>query len=85
MTRKTSTIIRGIMLVLAVINQIVAACEALPLSENAQVWYQLVSTVITAITSAFSYWYNNSFTKNAQKADAYLDQLKTATLNEGDE
>jgi SPP1 family holin len=85
MSRKTSSIIRGVLLTLAVINQILAAFEAIPMSEDTQVWYQFASTVFTAITGAVSYWYNNSFTENAQKADKYLDILNSGAQIEGDE
>lgn len=72
---KTDTIIRTIVLIIALVNQVLAIAgkEAFPVTED-QV-YQIVSLVVTIGASVWAWWKNNSFTKNAIEADKVLDQL----------
>ena len=76
---KTETIIRTIVLVIALTNQALAIFgkEALPITEN-EVYevYRLISYVITLCASMWAWWKNNSFTKPAIKADEYLAKLR---------
>lgn len=73
---KTETIVRTIVLVIALANQALAIAgkEAFPVTED-QV-YQVVTLVVTIGASVWAWWKNNSFTKNAIEADKVLDQLK---------
>lgn len=68
---KTSTIIRTLVLILALVNQLltVTGHSVLPISDE-QVT-ELVSTVITIVTSLIAWWKNNSFTQQAIMADEY--------------
>lgn len=68
------TIIRTIVLVIALINQILTSTghAVIPVNEEE------ISIVITAIAAIWAWWKNNSFTKNAQEADKYLKRLKEA-------
>ena len=76
---KPETIIRTIVLALALINQALAIFgrEALPITED-EVYqvYQFITFVITLCTSMWAWWKNNSFTQPAIKADEYMEQLR---------
>lgn len=73
---KTDTIIRTIVLFLALANQVLAIAgkEAFPVTED-QI-YQGVTLVVTIGSSVWAWWKNNSFTKNAIEADKVLAELK---------
>ncbi len=73
---KTDTIIRTVLLALALVNQILAIAgrDTLPIYENDVV--QIISLGATLLTSLWSWWKNNSFTKNALQADESLKELK---------
>ena len=72
---KTDTIIRTIVLVIALVNQGLAIFgkEAFPVTED-QV-YQAVTLFATIASAVWAWWKNNSFTKNAIEADKLLDAL----------
>ena len=69
------TIIRTVVVMVALINQILAICgkETLPLYESDIV--QIITLVATVASSLWAWWKNNSFTHNAVKADAYKQRL----------
>ena len=73
---KTDTIVRTIVLVLALLNQILAikGKEVLPVTEDEV--YQLVSLAVTIGASLWAWWKNNSFTEPALMGDQLKDQLK---------
>ena len=73
---KADTIARTIVLFLALLNQLLAIFgkeQLLIAEENV---YQLVSILFTIGAAVWSWWKNNSVTKNAVKADEYLAELK---------
>jgi len=73
---KTKTIIRTIVLILALANQALAICgkEKIPVTDDEI--YQLVTLIITIGSALWAWWKNNSFTKPAIKADEYLAKLR---------
>lgn len=73
---KTETIIRTIVLILALANQALAICgkEKIPVTDDEI--YQLVTLIITIGSALWAWWKNNSFTKPAIKADEYLTKLR---------
>lgn len=73
---KTDTIVRTILLALAIINQILAILgkDKLPFTDD-QV-YQIVSLIATIVTSVVAWWKNNSFTQAALIADEEMKKLK---------
>lgn len=73
----TETIIRTVVLVIALINQSLTATGKNPLPFADETVYEAVSLVVTIAASLWGWWKNNSFTQNAIKADAYLAELKT--------
>lgn len=75
---KTETIVRTVILIVALINQglTVAGKSLLPITDD-QIT-EVITLVITIGASLWAWWKNNSFTQNAIEADKVLDQLKSA-------
>lgn len=73
---KVDTIIRTIVLIIALLNQCLAIFgkEVFPVTEN-QV-YQVITLIATISSSVCAWWKNNSFTKYAIEADKVLEELK---------
>lgn len=73
---KTETIIRTIILILALANQVLAIYgkEKIPITEDEV--YQLVTLIVTVASALWAWWKNNSFTQPAIKADAYMEMLR---------
>ena len=73
---KTETIIRTIVLILALANNVLAIYgkEKIPITENEV--YQLITQIITICTALWAWWKNNSFTLPAIKADEYMEKLR---------
>lgn len=80
---KADTIARTLVLILALINQVLAVLGkgTIDIAENDI--YQLVSIVWTIISAIVAWWYNNSFTKHAIRADKYLAALKNGGMSDG--
>lgn len=70
------TIIRTVLLVLALVNQVLAAFGISPLPLENETVTTLVSLGFTVVTALVAWWKNNSFTKEAQAADEYLSALR---------
>lgn len=85
MNIKTDTIIRTIILAVALINQALtmAGKSIIPISDE-QIT-EVVSLIITIGASVWAWWKNNSFTKNAIKADKVLADLKAGGEDDGEE
>ena len=73
---KTDTIVRTVVLVLALINQILTSTghSVIPVTDD-QIT-ELLTLVFTIGASLWAWWKNNSFTKNAIEADKVLEDLK---------
>lgn len=76
------TIARTIVLALALLNQLLAIFGkgTIQIAENDI--YQVVSIVWTIASAIVAWWYNNSFTKHAIRADDYLASLKNGSQEE---
>ena len=70
------TIIRTVLLVLALVNQLLAVFGISPLPLEDETMTELLSLGFTAVTAIAAWWKNNSFTKKAQAADEYLRSLR---------
>lgn len=70
------TIIRTVVLALALINQILTSTGHKILPIDNELAAELVSLIITIAASAWAWWKNNSFTQAALQADMYKDALK---------
>ncbi|MBQ7095826.1 MAG: phage holin [Clostridia bacterium] len=72
------TIIRTFALIIALINQLLTVLGANPLPFSDEELYEGISILVTVGTSLWSWWKNNSFTKEAIEADGYMHKLKGA-------
>lgn len=73
---KLDTIVRTIVTLLAAINQLAVTLGWWDYVIEESTVFDIVSTIVFISTAAWSWWKNNSITKNAQKADVYLRELK---------
>ena len=73
---KKETIIRTVVLALALINQILTALGVSVIPIDNELITELLSLVFTIGASVWAWWKNNSFTKSAIEADKYLAELK---------
>ena len=78
-----ATIIRTIVLALALINQTLRALgkNPLPFAENDV--YEFLTLAVTIGASLWAWWKNNSFTKPALQADQLLKFLRKMKKEEG--
>lgn len=73
---KKDTIIRTIVLGIALLNQIFAMFGISQLDIDDDVIYQVVTAIATIGSAVWAWWKNNSFTEAAQEADKVLEELK---------
>ena len=75
------TIIRTILLIVAVINQalVITGKQMVPFTDE-QI-YTGLSMMFTAGTSLLAWWKNNSFTDEALKADKKLKEYKSEGID----
>lgn len=76
MTISKGTVIRTVLLILALVNQFLTIFGRAPLPIEDEQMSELISLAFTIGTSLLAWWKNNSFTLNAIKADEYLTSLK---------
>ena len=72
---KKSTIVRTIVLIVAIVNKFLTTKGMgfnLFMSEELA---GLLADLFLSVISIITFWYNNSFTKNAIAADNYLEDL----------
>ena len=70
------TIARTVILVIALVNQVLTALGHNVIDVSDETVNTLCSTGFTVISAVVAWWKNNSFTKNAIKADEVLKKLK---------
>lgn len=77
-----ATIIRTVLLVVALVNAVLEmfGVKTIPV-DNEQI-AQAVSVIILIAGAVSAWWKNNSFTKEAVTADEYLKELKTTPNKE---
>ena len=73
---KSDTIIRTVVLVIALVNQILTSTGKSPLPIEDETVKELITVGFTVVTAMVAWWQNNSFTKEAIKADEYMAELK---------
>lgn len=73
---KVETIIRTVVLIVALINQAltITGHTLLPITDEQIA--EVITLVITIASALWSWWKNNSFTQEAIEADEYLEQLR---------
>ena len=69
---ETGTIVRTVVLVVALVNQVLVISGHNPLPYSDEEVSQAVSMVITVGASLWAWWKNNSFTQAAIAADEVL-------------
>lgn len=73
---KIGTIVRLIVMILSMVNMLLTVNGKNPLPWSEDEMYIGLSQVAAIITTIWTWWKNNSFTKEAIKADEYLEELK---------
>lgn len=75
-----ATIIRTVLLLVAIINAVlqILGKETLPFTDEEI--GEAVSAIFLIVTTISAWWKNNSFTKNAIKADEYKSKLDKESL-----
>ena len=73
---KKDTIVRTIVLALALINQIFALVGIPQLNIDDDTIYQAVTLIDTIVSSVWAWWKNNSFARAARAADETMIALK---------
>lgn len=73
---KSDTIIRTIITAIALFNSVLVMLGMQPLPFENEELYECLSAFIAIITTAWSWWKNNSFTNAAIEADKYMKELK---------
>lgn len=76
------TIVRTIILALALINQLLTTAGYAPLPIEDEQLEQMFADGFIIISAVIAWWKNNSFTKAAIEADNTMHNLKSATKAE---
>ena len=79
------TIIRTVVLLIALLNQILLFIGKNPLPFSEEGTYEAVSLVASVGASLWAWWKNNSFSMQAVEADRYLEALRSMKETEGAE
>lgn len=69
-------IVRLVVMLILVVNQILISKGWTPLPYDEEQIYEFVNGVVLVAVSVWSWWKNNSITKEAQKADKVLASEK---------
>lgn len=75
-TIKTETVIRTIVLIVALINQGLTVAGKSPLPFEEEQLVEGLSYLFTACAALWAWWKNNSFTKAAIQADEVMKTIK---------
>lgn len=75
-TIKTETIVRTVVLILALVNNCLVMAGHSPLPIDDEQITELLSMVFTIGAALWAWWKNNSFTQAAIAADKYKDTLQ---------
>ena len=78
------TIVRTIVLVFALLNQVLTMCGVNPLPFAQEDVYAAATAVLTVAASLWAWWKNNSLTGAAIEADRVKDALKAGELHPQD-
>ena len=70
---KSQTWVRTIVLIIALIGQLLVILGRKTEAINIDQWTEYVTYAVTAISSVWAWWKNNSFTRKAQEADNILN------------
>lgn len=73
---KIGTIVRLIVMILSMVNMLLTVNGKNPLPWSEDEMYMGLSQVAAILATVWTWWKNNSFTKEAIKADEYLEDLR---------
>jgi SPP1 family holin len=76
------TIIRTILLIVAIINQVLTSAGKNPIPFSDEEIYGAITAVITVAMTAWAWWKNNSFTQAALEADVVMRDIKAEKKGE---
>ena len=76
MNASRETIIRTIVLFVALLNQVLTMFGLNPLPFSNEDIYSGLTVIFTVAATVWAWWKNNSFTQNAIEADEFLKKLK---------
>lgn len=76
------TVIRTVLLLIALVNQVLIACGISPLPLEDETLTALIGSLFTVGTALAAWWKNNSFTKAAIRADEVKNQLKAESRSD---
>lgn len=81
------TIVRAVVLFVALLNTVLNACGKNPLPFSDDEVYTGVSAVVATVAAVWAWWKNNSFTAAAVKADEVLkiEKAEGGTEDEGEQ
>lgn len=69
------TIVRTLMILLVIVNLILERCGVDVIHADESLVGSFVEVAVEIAAIAASWWYNNSLTENARKADEFLKKL----------
>jgi len=73
---KPDVIIRAIVLIIALVNQLLVSTGRSPLKIEDNTIGETVSAIFTVSASVWAWWKNNSLTKAARAGDAVMNKIK---------
>ena len=76
---KPSTIVRCIVYIAVLINQVLAVCGK-GLTFTSDMVYQIASIILTIVTGLWAAWKNNDFTQLARLSGQIFDALKDGSV-----
>ena len=79
------TIVRTVVLMIALLNQILLVIGKNPLPFSEEEIFEVVSMLATAGAGLWAWWKNNSFSAEAAEADRYLAALRSMEETEEEE
>ena len=82
MQAKKETIIGTIITFIALVNIVLTAAGKNPLPWSETELYAGLSGVASVAATIWSWWMNNSFTKEAIQADEYMEELKAKNITD---
>ena len=73
---KVETVIRTVVMIISMANMLLTVNGKNPLPWSEDEMYIGLSQAAAILATVWSWWKNNSFTKEAIKADEYLEELR---------
>lgn len=77
----TQTLIRTLVLALALVNQFLVAAGYSPLPIEEEAFEEMLSTIFLTCASLWAWWKNNSITAAAKAGDTVTKAVKNGNLN----